>query len=360
VPTPSARADRTASIRLKRVADAEHPSRPTPPAVDRRRAPPAAPLLARFRADLAALDVAPTAAPLGIAVSGGPDSVALLILAAAACPGAIVAATVDHGIRAAAKAEALAVADLCAALTVPHRILIGDAAAGRGSVQDRARRLRYRLLGAWAAEESIGAIATAHHRDDQAETFLMRAARGSGVAGLAGVRPRVLLAGVPVPVVRPLLGWGKAELAAIVADAGIVPADDPSNRDPAHDRTAFRALLGRTPLLAADRLAAAAAHLADAEAALSWTVDRLCAERLTGGQDMLRLHDPVALPRELRRRLVLAAITRLAGGATVRGDGLDRLLRLLDVGRAGTLAGVAARPGTDWTFRCAPPRRNHD
>ncbi|MDB5688208.1 MAG: tRNA(Ile)-lysidine synthetase [Sphingomonas bacterium] len=314
--------------------------------------------LTRFRADLATLGAAPTpATPLGLAVSGGPDSLALLILAAAALPGAIAAATVDHGLRAGAPAEARAVADLCALLGVPHRILAGNAGGGRGSVQDRARALRYRLLGTWAAEASLGWLATAHHRDDQAETFLMRAARGSGVAGLAGVRGEVRLIGVPVPVIRPLLGWGRADLGAIVAEAGITPADDPSNRDPAHDRTAFRALLGRTPLLDAGRLAAAAAHLGEAEAAIAWAVARLRAERLTVVGDTLCLHDPAALPREFRRRLVATAIGEVAGVSPLRGDALDRLLRLLDAGRAGTLAGVVARPGRDWIFRPAPPRR---
>jgi tRNA(Ile)-lysidine synthase len=315
-------------------------------------------LLSRFRADLAALGAAPMpVAPLGVAVSGGADSVALLLLAAAAVPGAVTAATIDHGLRAAAKAEALAVADLCATLRVPHRILVGDADAAQGSVQDRARTLRYRLLGRWAEETGLAWIATAHHRDDQAETFLMRAARGAGVAGMAGVRARVALADVPVPVVRPLLGWPRDDLHAIVAKAGITPVDDPSNRDPAYDRTAFRALLAATPLLAADRLAAAAAHLADTEAAIEWTTTRLVTERLEVEGETLRLNDPAGLPREYRRRLVALAIGRLAGESALRGDALDRLLRMLDAGRAGTLAGVVARPGTDWIFRRAPPRR---
>jgi tRNA(Ile)-lysidine synthase len=319
---------------------------------------PAPALLARFRADLAALGAAPTpAGPLGIAVSGGPDSVALLLLATAAFPGAVTAATVDHGLRTGAKAEALAVADLCATLGVPHRIIVGDASAAQGSLQDRARTVRYRLLGRWAEEAGLGWIATAHHRDDQAETFLMRAARGAGVAGLAGVRARVALADVPVPIVRPLLGWPRADLHAIVAQAGITPADDPSNRDPTHDRTAFRALLATTPLLAADRLAAASAHLADAEAAIAWTAASLTAERLKVEGDTLRFHDPAGLPREYRRRLLASAIGRFAPDAALRGDALDRLLRLLDAGRAGTLAGVAAGPGQDWIFRRAPPRR---
>jgi tRNA(Ile)-lysidine synthase len=92
-------------------------------------------------------------------------------------------------------------------------------------------------------------------------------------------------------------------------------------------------------------------------AAIEWAVARLRAERLTAEAGTLRLHDPAALPREFRRRLLAAAITDLAGGRALRGDALDRLLRLLDAGRAGTLAGVLARPGRDWILRPAPPRR---
>jgi tRNA(Ile)-lysidine synthase len=317
--------------------------------------------IARFRDAVASL--APDIGRLGVAVSGGPDSLALLILAAAALPGRVAAATVDHGLRAAAAEEAAMVAAVCARLNVPHRTLTGPI-ADKGSVQSRARALRYRLLVRWAEAEALGAIATAHHLDDQAETFLMRAARGAGTAGLSGIRARVILAEGPVPVIRPLLGWRRTELGDVVAAAGLVPVDDPSNRDPAHDRTAFRGLLAAAPLLQPERLAAAAAHLADAAEALDWMAERLAAERITGGDGPVRLADPAGLPRELRRRLVQAAIGRVADGSSLRGDALDRLLRLLDAGRAATLSGVLARPGRDWVFAPAPPRadrrRNRD
>jgi tRNA(Ile)-lysidine synthase len=292
---------------------------------------------------------------VGVAVSGGPDSLALLLVATAALPGGIVAATVDHGLRAEAQRECEMVAGVCAKFGVPHRILTGRI-ADRASVQAQARRLRYHLLGAWAEEEALGAVATAHHLDDRAETFLMRAVRGAGAAGLAGVRPRVTLAGGPVPIIRPLLDWRRAELADIVATAGLVAVDDPSNRDPAYDRTRFRALLGREALLRPEGLAAAAAHLADAEEALDWTVARLAAEQLVAEDGALRLTDPLALPREYRRRLVQGAIRHFASGPPPRGDAVDRLLRLLESGRAGTLAGVMARPGNGWRFSLAPPR----
>jgi tRNA(Ile)-lysidine synthase len=312
----------------------------------------------RFVCDTLALTTLPPtfAMPLCIAVSGGPDSLALLLLAHAAFPGAVTAATVDHGLRPEAAAEARAVAAICATLGLPHQILTGAWPAS-GSTQERARALRYRLLGKWAAGQGAGWIATGHHLDDQAETFIMRAARGAGTAGLSGVRARVEMDGVPVPLIRPLLGWRRAELAALVAAAGIAPVDDPSNRDSAYDRTAFRALLAGTPRLRPEGLARAAANLAEAEAALDWAAANCAVERLHALGDTLRLRDPHSLPRELRRRLVALAILRVAPAAAPRGDAIDRLLHLLDSGRAGTLAGVAAKPGDDWHFSPAPPRR---
>jgi tRNA(Ile)-lysidine synthase len=322
------------------------------------------PQIDRFAAAVSELagDLSPSRR-LGLAVSGGPDSLALLLIAAAALPGGIAAATVDHGLRTEAAREAAMVANLCTRLGVPHRTLpgsLGDA----GSVQEEARRLRYRLLGAWAGDEGLGALATAHHRDDQAETFLMRAVRGAGVGGLAGVRSRVTLAAMPVPVVRPLLDWSRSELSAIIAASGVAAVDDPSNRDPAYDRTAFRALLGDAPLLRPGGLAAAAAHLADADEAIGWIVERLAAERLVADGGTVRLADPAVLPRELRRRLVHRAIQQISGEGALRGAALDRLMGLLESGRSATLAGVLARPGSDWRFSLAPPRadrpRNRD
>jgi len=319
---------------------------------------PAPDLLQRFRGGLSALGCTPEPTrPIGIAVSGGPDSLALLLLAHAALPDAVTAATVDHGLRAEAAEEARGVARLCARIGVPHAILTPEpgALAGGGSVQARARALRYRLLGRWADEAGADWVATAHHVDDQAETFLMRAARGAGLAGLAGVRGQVTIAGMAI--VRPLLGWRRRELADIVAEQMIEAVDDPSNRDPAHDRTAFRALLAHAPRLAPARLARVAANLAEAEDALAWAMAALAPDRLRDEGDTLRLVDPHTLPREFRRRLVAAAIAQLTGAGAVRGDAVDRMVRLLDSGRAATLAGIQAKAGADWLFSAAPPRR---
>lgn len=300
----------------------------------------------RFQSSLQALAV-PADAAIGLAVSGGPDSLALLLLTAKARPGRLRVATVDHGLRPEARAEAEAVARLCAERAVPHDIL---SVTVEGSVQAGAREARYRALGDWCAQHGLGWLATAHHADDQAETLLMRLGRGAGLAGLAGVRrSRSLRPGVQL--IRPLLDWRKAELEAEVRAAGLTPAMDPSNSDPAYDRTAVRALLASADGLDPLRLAQSAAHLADAEAAIEWAADCAFAER--GGDDSL---DPAGLPPEIIRRLVLRLFARF--GEAPRGPELSRLIAALHAGRAATLGSVKATPGARWTFTRAPPRRN--
>ena len=306
----------------------------------------------RFRRDLEAVAGA-RPERLGIAVSGGPDSLAMLLLANSAFPGGVEAATVDHRLRPESAGEARFVASLCAELGVPHAVLTGAPAAGAGP-QAQARALRYRLLGEWAEGRGIDAVATAHHMDDQAETVLMRLARGAGTAGLAAVRAR--RADGAMTVLRPLLGWRREELSAIVREAGIEPVDDPSNRSGAYDRTRFRALLAGNDILPPPRLAASAAHLAEAEEALAWAADREWAARAAREGDAVTL-DPTGLPPELLRRLAARAIDEVRGDRDWRRDGLSSALgQLLGGGRV-TLAGVQLSGGARWRFEPEPPRR---
>ncbi len=309
--------------------------------------------LDRFAADLDAL-VEP-GARIGVAVSGGPDSLALLLLAATARPGLVESATVDHRLRPAAAEEAATVAALCANLGLPHAVLpIEWAEPPTANLQARARDVRYPALGTWALERGLAAVATAHHRDDQAETVLMRLARGSGVGGLAGIeRSRPI--GPPVQLIRPLLGWSRAELAAIVAGAGIAAIDDPSNRDERFDRTRARALLGATEWLDPARLAAAADHCRDAEAALAWASAQELGRRHSRDGDTLIL-DPHGLPRELRRRLLLAGLETF-GCAAPPGPKLNAALAALEEGGVTTLAGLKLEGGASWRLSAAPARK---
>lgn len=320
---------------------------------------PDAALIARFRQSLAALGVDVDTVRLGVAVSGGPDSVALLLLAAAALPGRVAAATVDHGFRAASAGEAAEVGALCAHLGVPHAILTLDWTAPTANRQAEARTARYAALADWAAAQGVDAVATAHHADDQAETVLMRLHRGAGVGGLAGIRPRRALraGGHEILLLRPLLDWRRATLAAIPADLGAATVSDPANDDPAHDRTGARRFLDASPAWPDRlRLAASAHHLREAEEAIAWSVARLAEERVRAEGEGQSL-DTQGLPAELRRRLVQWLIVAVGGGAP-RGDRLERALRLLDAGRTVTLAGVVVRARTGrWHFTPAPPRR---
>jgi tRNA(Ile)-lysidine synthase len=159
-----------------------------------------------------------------------------------------------------------------------------------------------------------------------------------------------------VELLRPLLGVRRGELVAVAAASGWTIADDPTNRDRRHDRTAARALLAETPWLDVERIADAAAHAADAEAALAWTTDFAWAGRavVTGGQVTL---DAGGLPAELVFRLTARAIAAIDPAAAPRGPDLVRLIARLAAGGSGTVAGVAARGGPVWRFRTAGPRR---
>ena len=313
-------------------------------------------LIERFRADLAALDG--RSGPLGVAVSGGPDSLALLLLAVAAFPGAVEAATVDHGLRPESADEAEAAGRICANLGCPHSVLKVNVPGGGEGVQGEARRARYEALGAWIRGAGIARLLTAHHADDQAETLLMRLQRGSGVTGLAGVRARRPFpeGGEDALLLRPLLGWRRAELAAIVRDCGLEPADDPSNRDEAYGRVRIRRQIAGADWLDIPAMARSAQALADAEEALARTADTLATERVRADGEALEL-SPADLPDELVRRLALHCIRRIAPEAAPRGEQLTGLLKAMSEGRTTTLAGVKCSGGTSYRFEPAPPRK---
>lgn len=307
----------------------------------------------RFAADLLAL--VPHGTRIGVAVSGGPDSLALLLLAARVRPGEVEAATVDHRLRPESANEAKHVAGLCRSIGVPHSILPARwSTPPSSSVQARARHERYALLARWAGQRGLGAIATAHHADDQAETLLMRLGRGAGVGGLAGARPIRPLA-KDVMLVRPVLSWRKMELAAIVAAADVRPVDDPSNRDPHYDRTGIRHWIAESGWADPVRLAASAGHLREADEALDWALAQVIAERLRLKEDgVIEIH-PHGLPREIQRRLLLAAFDGM-NAERPDGPGLMRAHAALAAGQVVTLGGLQLAGGEWWRLTAAPPR----
>ena len=291
---------------------------------------------------------------LALAVSGGPDSLALLLLAHAAMPGQIAAATVDHQLREEAANEAAEVARVCGLLGVPHETL--QVTVAQGNVQAEARAARYAAMGTWMAEAGLTVLATAHHADDQAETLLLRLGRGSGVAGLAGVRAFGPLPGGAGRVVRPLLGWRRTELAEVVAASGLTAADDPSNRDEAYDRVRLRAHLAAADWLDVPAIAISAAHLADADAALDWAAAREWSECVSA-EGLGLTYRPQA-PRAVALRVMARIIAQMDGG-DVRGGTLARAFDQLVAGQTTSLGDLVVRPGPGgWSFTRAAPRRN--
>jgi tRNA(Ile)-lysidine synthase len=255
---------------------------------------------------------------LGLAVSGGSDSMALLHLArdwADDMGVALQVATVDHGLRANSAAEAAQVAYHCCALALPHTILRWQSWDRRGNLQDAAREARLMLLADWAGRTNCGAVALGHTRDDQAETLLLRLARGSGVDGLAAMAARDQHHGATW--LRPLLGLGRHQLRDHLRARGVAWIDDPSNDNLAFDRIKARqALTALAPLgLEAEGLAATAARLRDARDALDWAA-RIAARdvaQLDRGDVVFDAQALGDLPVDLRHRLLAGALCQVAG-----------------------------------------------
>ena len=293
---------------------------------------------------------------LALAVSGGPDSLALLLLAHSAQPGQVEAATVDHGLRAGAADEAAEVARVCAELGVPHETL--SVTLAEGNVQSEARVARYAALAGWMGRRGLAALLTAHHADDQAETLLLRLNRASGVAGLAGVRAvgRVPGSAPPLPLLRPLLGWRRHELSQVVALAGLVAAQDPSNADPRFDRARLRTAMAGADWLDLPAIARSAAHLAEADAALDWAAGREWQDGVTPGALGSYVYRPQA-PRAVALRVLARLVTSL-DGTEPRGSAVAGLFDALVAGQPASIGGLVARPLPEgWSLAKAPVRR---
>jgi tRNA(Ile)-lysidine synthase len=292
-----------------------------------------------------------------LAVSGGPDSTALLLLAARWRDGRgnaprLIAATVDHRLRRESKAEAETVAKLARRLRVPHSILTWSGRKPKTGLPEAARGARYALLAGLARAKKADAIVTAHSEDDQAETMLHRIGRGSGLKGLAGIRARSMREGIVL--LRPLLGVPKARLIATVKKAGVEFAEDPTNADPRFLRPRLRKLapeLAKEGISAA-RLALLARRLARADAAIEAAVEegfRRAALRTDGGLVEYDARTLFALPAEIGLRLMGRAADRLGHEGPVELGKLEALHAALErAWHAGeplkrTLAGAVVR-----------------
>lgn len=285
-----------------------------------------------------------------LAVSGGSDSLAMLLLAYAAVPKRISAATVDHQLRPEAAAEADFVAALCERMNIPHTILRPPEPI-TGNLQSQARTVRYALLQSQANADGCDCIATAHHADDQLETVLMRIMRGSGIDGLAAVRAQ------KGQIIRPMLSFTKSELEDICAQSGVTPVRDSSNSDDSFDRVKMRQWLASTPHpfdpLRAVRTATA---FGDAAEALEWMTDDVFEKRVLCDGESLIL-TATGLPREIQRRLLLRILDRIQPGYIPRGEAAENALHTLLSGGQQLLGDVLCKGGETWHFRLAPQRR---
>lgn len=299
---------------------------------------------------------------LAVGVSGGADSVALCLLAedwARHRDGRAVALIVDHGLRSGSDDEARGVADRLAGRGIATVVLRWEGAKPETEVQAAARLARYRLMTAWCRHAGVLHLMLAHHRDDQAETVLLRLGRGSGIDGLAAMA--AVVETPAVRLLRPLLDVAKARLPATLRARGEPWVEDPSNVDPAFARTRLRAL---APTLAAagltpPRLAGMARSLGRARGALEAAVADLLAVAVTVHPAGFCHLDPQpyrAAPDAVARRALVRVLLCVGGGVyPPRGARLERLNRALreDCMAGGrTLAGCRILPCREGLLIC--------
>ena len=268
-----------------------------------------------------------TGSGLVLAVSGGPDSLALMRLAARwRDSGAAVAlhvATVDHGLRANSGVEAAQVGQWARALGLNHEILLWRGEKPKSGLQERAREARYALLFGHARAVGAQALVTAHHADDQWETILMRLARGSGLAGLAGMaREQVFPQG---RLLRPLLALPKQALIDLCRREGQDFFEDPANSNPAYERARWRAAaaalhaLGLTP----ERLGKLAERARKADEAIDRTADALLQRTKMPESDVYHLGEAEGAPQAVLERFLAKALARVIGEPPSRLERLE-------------------------------------
>ncbi|MEL6466960.1 MAG: tRNA lysidine(34) synthetase TilS [Pseudomonadota bacterium] len=296
---------------------------------------------------------------IGVAVSGGGDSVALMAALVSYCQDKDVelhVITVDHGLREGTKEEIALVTDLCAKWDLQHHVEYWTGWDGQGNLQAAARDARYEIMADWAYANRISVIAVGHTADDQAETFLMRLARGSGVDGLSAMQARVVRYGITW--VRPFLGVERASLRHYLQASGIKWCEDPSNRSRDFERVRVRdalTVLG-TLGITTEKLTEVADHMGRAREALNW-------QTFLAAQDMAQvIHGVIAidlakfrlLPQETARRLIVHTLSWTSQHSyPPRKDPVARAIAAVRTGQSATLDGcqVCVENGMIWVFR---------
>ncbi|KLE31190.1 hypothetical protein AAW01_12345 [Aurantiacibacter gangjinensis] len=294
------------------------------------------------------------ATSLGLAVSGGPDSMAMLLLCHEFFE-PIEVATVNHGLRPESDAECELVQSVCAARDIPCTVLRVHVA--EGNLQGEARKARYAALTQWAQQRRLGAIATAHHVDDQAETLLMRLNRGSGLSGLAGIRRRTRLDDGKTWLVRPVLDFRRDDLRAVVDEAGLPFVDDPSNTNIQFERVQIRRALAKADWLDPVMMARSTEYLEKADRSLRGM------SRAVWDAHALVREDVIIFPdsdwTEIVANQLLFAAQRFQAELAL-GEAsafIERLLR--DGANKANVAGLLIeKRGSEWHVSPEPPRRS--
>lgn len=296
---------------------------------------------------------------LGVAVSGGGDSMALLSAMAAFVKPfetELYAITIDHGLRESARREIRLVAKACGHLGVQHHVEIWPGWDGGGNLQSHARNARYELITAWALNNQINTIVLGHTANDQAETVLMRLARGAGVDGLAAMSPRRLRDGITW--LRPLLSVKREDLRKYLDTKKMIWAEDPSNENRDFERIRIRdALKVLEPLgISVDRLSDVASNMADARGALNWHTFLAAKEacNVAMGVVQIDLNSYRILPIEITRRILVGAIMWLnSSDYPPRRGGIIHVKNAIKQGVSSTLDGcqITRKGGAIYIFR---------
>lgn len=296
---------------------------------------------------------------LGVAVSGGGDSMALLVAAAELAQEhglSLHAITVDHGLRADVADELHLVRQVCGDLRVSHQVEKWIGWEGEGNLQDAARTARYEIIAHWAQRQSLDLVLVGHTADDQAETLLMRLARGAGVDGLSAMPAQFVRH--DMRFARPLLQVRRADLRTFLATRNVGWAEDPSNADRRFERIRMRDLLADLEPLGFDvpTLVQVAQNMQDARAALEQQAF-LAAQsivRVRAGAVAMNHADLMALPTEICRRLLVRAVMWLTGADYApRGATVEQAIAAVRAERAFTLAGcqIESTGSLLWVFR---------
>ncbi len=282
---------------------------------------------------------------LAVACSGGIDSMALAFLASRELD--VVALVVDHSLRKESKTEAKCAAKILDKLGIENHILTHKGKKPESNIQENAREIRYELLTRYCREHKIKHLATAHNAEDNAETFLLRLSRGSGVDGLAAI-PEITVMN-KIKIIRPVLGFSRAELKAILTGNNIEWVEDPTNATDKYKRNKLRSALAKLedPELITARINEAAANLSRVKDFLEEETAK--AEKLTvkysGKSAEIKVNEFLSLHDEIAFRLLLRLISRLSPhGERPRFHKLKRLKPGITAGQKRTLSGLVFTP----------------